>query len=282
MASTVYTSDEMDTFWLNVDRQNACWLWTGPEWGEGYGRSVRDYAHRVSWESAAKEQIPEGLVVGHTCDIRRCVRNDDQGTYLVRGIALPRWGHLFLGTHADNLADRDDKGRGAWKPGVVASGIRVPKRGSDQPNAKLTEDDARAIITTYRAGGVLQRELAERYGIHQSIVSEIINGKRWPHVLAARSASVVAATSDACSIDEHGACYTGVACVCRCPDEPPTPPSDQERDEILLARLITEQTAHATRLRLTGWERGDLWQNPTYSERAGYIARLQMRMAVGV
>ncbi len=67
-------------------------------------------AHRVAWEIVAGP-IPEGLHVLHTCDNPACCRNDDEGTYEVNGVLFPRRGHLWLGTNADNTADKIAKGR---------------------------------------------------------------------------------------------------------------------------------------------------------------------------
>ncbi|MCK5602937.1 HNH endonuclease [Candidatus Pacearchaeota archaeon] len=53
-------------------------------------------AHRVSW-LIHKGSIPDELLILHKCDIPSCVNPN----------------HLFLGTHADNLRDRDVKGRAA-------------------------------------------------------------------------------------------------------------------------------------------------------------------------
>jgi hypothetical protein len=111
-----------ERFWKRVEKgggPDACWLWTGPLSGCGYGKTGESAfgqrrvlrANRAALEMVAGP-LPLGMMALHTCDVRTCVRNDEPGIYVVRGIARPRWGHLWMGNHRDNMADMATKGRG--------------------------------------------------------------------------------------------------------------------------------------------------------------------------
>ena len=150
-------------FWAKVRIRgpNDCWPWTAAHLPRGYGlfhmwdgvvRAML-YAHRVAW-TLAHGPIPPGLCVCHTCDVPGCTN--------------PR--HLFLGTQADNVRDRDRKGR------------HVSLRGERRGNAKLTDAKVRAIRTAYARGGVTHRALARRHHISHQIIGRILTRKRWAHV----------------------------------------------------------------------------------------------------
>jgi hypothetical protein len=99
-------------------QQPGCWGWNGKLDTHGYGLIGKPHqsgaflkAHRVAWEIVSGAPVPDGLDVLHTCDTRSCTRHDEAGIYVIRGIARPRYGHLWLGTQADNVADMDTKRR---------------------------------------------------------------------------------------------------------------------------------------------------------------------------
>ena len=73
----------------------ACIEWTGRCNDGGYGTWGRKLAHRLAWVEA-NGPIPAGMCVLHACDNPPCINVD----------------HLWLGTQADNAADRESKGRG--------------------------------------------------------------------------------------------------------------------------------------------------------------------------
>lgn len=56
------------------------------------------------------------------------------------------------------------------------------RRGTDHAAAKLTDEQIVEIRETYARGGVTQVDLAEAFGVAQSLISGIVNGHRWPHV----------------------------------------------------------------------------------------------------
>lgn len=68
-----------DRFWAKVQKGPRHWLWTGGKTSLGYGmiwdleRSGSVMAHRLSWEIANGQKIPDGLVVDHLCRVPSCV-----------------------------------------------------------------------------------------------------------------------------------------------------------------------------------------------------------------
>lgn len=169
-------------FWARVQKSDGCWLWIGPLKGPGsYGRLrvneriVR--AHRIAWELASGALIPEGFHVLHTCDVRHCVRNDEEGVYEIQGLTYPRYGHLWLANHEANMADKRTKGRGNY-PGAGEHQARGEKIGC----AKLTEDDVRSIRQLLADGQSL-RAIAAQFSVSKGPITGISRGKLWTHVV---------------------------------------------------------------------------------------------------
>ena len=176
-------TDPTEAFWAKVNKDGAtvmadlgqCWEWTASrnEWGYGavlkkkYGQAS---AHRYSWV-LHNGPIPDGLWVLHRCDNPGCVRPD----------------HLFLGTVADNNADKTNKGRQARKEthgdyfarGTSHGAETHPEkfRGEGNHFAKLTE--AQVIEIRARVGKRNGAALAREFGVTRGAVNAIKRGRAW-------------------------------------------------------------------------------------------------------
>jgi hypothetical protein len=89
-----------------VATPEGCLEWAGNKTNDGYGQiSVKGrmrLTHRFAWE-LTNGPIPPGICVLHHCDNPPCC--EAEGT-----------DHLFLGTHAENMADKSAKGRHSEQP----------------------------------------------------------------------------------------------------------------------------------------------------------------------
>jgi hypothetical protein len=140
-------------FWAKVNKSGDCWIWESHINYAGYGKfmlnRISQSAHRVAWE-LTNGPIPEGLCICHKCDNPPCVNPE----------------HLFLGTHADNAADRVAKGRGIGCPGEL------------NPKAKVSKKDVEDIRRRC-ASGESRQSVASLYGITAGQVRNITTGKAW-------------------------------------------------------------------------------------------------------
>ena len=148
--------DIYERFMEKVDRNGpgGCWLWLVSQFPEGYGSFKVDgktrQSHRVSWV-LHRSPIPEGMDVLHSCDNPPCVNPD----------------HLFLGTHVDNMADRDKKGRNV--------------KGEKISHAKLSPLKVQRIRKLV-AGGALHNEVAREFRVARTTITKVVNRERWAHV----------------------------------------------------------------------------------------------------
>lgn len=146
-----------------VNEETDCWEWQAGIGTQGYGRfKIQQpeprtvYAHRVSFVMHAGA-IPEGSLVLHKCDNRRCVNP----------------AHLFLGSQLDNMQDMAKKGRD------------INRVGSKNPNAKLSDTDVFDIYDFYEKTKSTLKVAAE-WNITKNMAWLIVRGKQWKHLFKQR------------------------------------------------------------------------------------------------
>jgi hypothetical protein len=163
-----------ERFWAKVDMNGPvvrpelgpCWLWTGVI-VSGYGRVTdpgrgQTGAHQMAWRLAGGSLLTRKHVL-HVCDVRTCVRNDGEGIYELNGVQHPRYGHLFLGTHADNMQDLKAKGRRHY-------------------DRRLTDEDVRRIRAEAGVRGA-QTWLAAEFGVSTAMIRSIVARRSYRHVI---------------------------------------------------------------------------------------------------
>ena len=138
-------------------KPDECWDWQAYRDKCGYG-SIRvckkmTLAHRVAWELANDQKIPDGMQALHHCDNPTCCNPS----------------HIYVGTPADNMRDMDERGRQSRPIGETNGSANVPD---------WIVKEALKFLKT----GVTQRKVAEMltkkgYPCTQPTVSSWVNGK---------------------------------------------------------------------------------------------------------
>lgn len=128
------------------------WMGRRTRFGHGIGtfRNQVIATHRYAYE-LAYGPIPNGLHVLHHCDNPPCVNPS----------------HLFLGTEADNVRDKTEKGRQA--------------KGTEIVSSKLNPDKVRAIRIRI-ANGETQASISKDFGVVYQTIALIAHGSTWKSV----------------------------------------------------------------------------------------------------
>jgi len=147
----------IELFWDKVVKTDSCWLWNGSSVWSGYGmhwdgpQNKRVLAHRFSYKLHFGE-IPKGMNVCHTCDVKKCVNPS----------------HFFLGTAKDNALDEKRKG-------LRACGEKIG-------NSVLSSDDVVSMRRDRVELGMQYKDIGKKYGCSTTCARVACVGTRWSHV----------------------------------------------------------------------------------------------------
>lgn len=166
----VVTDDLLARLNRRVDRQgeNDCWPWLGAT-RNGYGAIKHDrkvLSTHVVVYVAFKGMPPRDRIVTHSCDNKICCNPN----------------HLVLGTFASNVQEMYERRR------ISAH------RGSECPQAKLTEEIVVEIWERKRLTSCGTSRIAREMGIDRGLVKGVLEFKTWKHLIpdwARRTEAVV-------------------------------------------------------------------------------------------
>lgn len=151
---------DLARFWsyVSVGGEDECWEWaksnrTRTNYGNIYFNHKNWLAHRLSF-FIHNGYLPDDLNVCHKCDNPPCVN--------------PK--HFFLGTNADNVADRTRKGRSALHQGL------------DNGRCKLTIEQVHEIRGLCSRGEMTKRAIGKIYGVTGELVGKIHRRELWGHI----------------------------------------------------------------------------------------------------
>lgn len=151
---------------VDIRGDDECWPWTGAVYNKGkkerldrlgrYGRfCIENVEGKTRTRGAHKQaymlaygEIPDGMVVRHTCDNPICCN--------------PK--HLVLGTHKDNMDDMNTKGRCRYLSG------------ENHGSTKFSDEQIKEIRRRCKAGES-KTKLASEFSMSQSYVCLLAQDK---------------------------------------------------------------------------------------------------------
>lgn len=146
-----------------IDTASGCWMWCGSkssnagrpkakQYGEVWVHHKLMRVHRVTAALQLSFDLDPNKCVCHTCDVPLCFNP----------------AHLFIGTRAENNKDKSRKGRSSY--------------GAKSNKTELSEEKLVAIFIERHINGKGVREIGRLFKMPHTTISNLLLGKRWPHI----------------------------------------------------------------------------------------------------
>jgi hypothetical protein len=142
--------------------KSGCWEWQRAlrnTYGVMKYEGKNESAHRLSYR-AFRGEIPDGLLVCHKCDNRKCIN--------------PK--HLFIGTYSDNTRDCLEKGRL-----VIPKGVPY-KKGYRPANILLSLKDAKIIKALIRSKKITLKDISDLCAVPHQLVRDMSAGRSYINI----------------------------------------------------------------------------------------------------
>lgn len=140
------------------ENEDDCWEWVRYKDADGYGKFTYNKrqrpAHRIMYQ-LEKGEIPDGMLVCHSCDNPSCVNPN----------------HLWLGTVKDNSEDMVKKGRSLKGDKNPHYGLKLEECSR---YVEVSEEVSIEIVKRIRINGEYAHKVAEDYPFSITVIRRLL------------------------------------------------------------------------------------------------------------
>jgi hypothetical protein len=150
--------------------------------------SEPNHIHKGKWLKPGKSRGYLGIILSknkqcYSCKVHHLVLETYVGP-CPEGMECRHLNGMRVDNRLENLCwgTRSENRQDATKHGTATGGAKCSLKGSDNPMAKLNEEQVCLMRNAYYDGAYTQYELADYFGMSQSSVQRIVTKNNWGHL----------------------------------------------------------------------------------------------------